>query len=160
VVTWSGRMSRSERMVRRELTPVGIHIGLGTVAVLLAAMAAATVPVNAGGWRLLPVAAVLCLFGVWTVDWVAVAVVAALAYLLIDGFLVNHFGILSWDGTPAVYRLVVVSMSAGVGLAVGAVRHGMHERRRFTIPRSRAAGQPVPARDLQLLADKEEVPGV
>ena len=114
------------------------------MAVLAAVMVAGLLPASAGGWRLLPVAAVLVVLGARTVDPVAVAVVAGLAYLLVVGFLVNHYGVLTWHVMADTYRLMTIFVPAGAGLAIGAVRHRLRRRRRFVFPRvGRRAGVPV-----------------
>jgi hypothetical protein len=42
--------------------------------------------------------------------------VAALAYLLFNGFLVNQHGELTWDGTASVWHLAVFTLAIGLGL--------------------------------------------
>jgi len=114
-----GRMPRSERY-RSEATPVGINIGLGVAVVLTAVIVAALVPASAGAWRLVPVAVALVVAGGATADPTAMAYVATAAYLLAVGFLVNRYGVLTWDGMGDIYRLVVIMASAGFGLLLGA----------------------------------------
>ena len=154
----AGRMPRSERRVRSNETPVGIHIGLGAAGVVAAVTVSALLP--SGWWRLVPVAAVLLLIGALTVDLVAAAAVAVLGYLLVMGFLVNQYGVLSWHGMSDVYRVMVFSTSAGAGLIIGAVRHWSHRKRRFMPPREWSAGGLALARGLTNVSIKEEVPGV
>ena len=139
-------------------TPIGIHIGLGAVVVSAAVVLSAWLPTSAGGWRLVPVAAGLAVIGAYTVDPVAVVALTGLADLLVVGFLVNQYGVLTWHGMADVYRLVALSVSAGGGLAFGVVRHWMGQRRRFMLPRDWAAGSPVPARG-SMLMNKEEGSG-
>ena len=121
----SGRAPRSERRTRSDETPVGINIGLGMVAVLAATMLAAMLPASAGGWHLVPVAVAMVGIGAWTVDPVAVTFVTAVANLLVIGFLVNRYGVLTWDGAPDMFRSVAIAVSASAGLLLGAVRRRM-----------------------------------
>jgi hypothetical protein len=158
VAGMAGRIPRSERLARSERTPIGIHIGLGAVAVLAAVIVSALLP--SGGWRLVPVAVVLVVLGVSTVDLIAVAAVAVLGYLLIVGFLVNQFGVLSWHGMSDTYRLAVVVAAAGSGVAIGAVRHRSRQSRRFVLPRQWSAAEPAFVRGLTQLSNKEDVAGV
>jgi hypothetical protein len=134
VTRMSGRTSRSERRTRSDKTPVGINIGLGVVAVIAAMMLAAVLPATTGGWRLVPVAIGLVAVGAYTVDAAAVASVATVAYLLVIGFLVNRYGVLTWHGTPDTYRLLVIAISASAGLAVGAAWRWTRRRRPLTVP--------------------------
>jgi hypothetical protein len=158
VVRTAGRMPRSERLARSDRTSTGIHIGLGAMAVLPALMASALLPAQAGGWRLVPVAAVLALIGALTVDPVAVAAVTALAYLLVVGFLVNRYGVLTWQGVSDLHRLVFVWGASGIGLAFGAILLGLSRRRRFKLPRAWAAGGPAASAIASM--NGEDVPGV
>jgi hypothetical protein len=117
----SGRAPLTERRIRSDRTPVGIHIAAGMVVVTAALMVAARLSASWGSARLVPVVVVLLILSAWTVDPVAMATVAALAYLLVIGFLVNQFGVLSWHGRADAYRLVVVGLPVVVGLLAGAV---------------------------------------
>jgi predicted membrane protein len=116
------------------------------VAVLGAMMLAAMVPVSAGSWRLVPVAAALFVIGAVTVDSAAVACVAALAYLFVAGFLVNQYGVLTWHGMPDIYRLVVIAISASAGLMVGALRRWSRRPRPLMVPPEWVAVLPAPRR--------------
>jgi hypothetical protein len=146
VARMSGRMPRSERRIRSERTPFGINVAVGMVAVLGAMLLAAMVPVSAGSWRLVPVAAALFVIGALTVDSAAVAFVAALAYLFVTGFLVNQYGVLTWHGMPDIHRLVVIAVSAGAGLMVGAVRRWWRRPRPLMVPPEWVASPSAPRR--------------
>jgi hypothetical protein len=104
------------------------------VAAVAATMLAAVLPGSAGAWRLVPVAAALFVLGALTVDSAAVAFVATVAYLLVTGFLVNQYGVLTWHGMPDIYRLFVIAVSAGAGLMVGAVRRWRRRPRPLIVP--------------------------
>jgi hypothetical protein len=111
-----------------------MNVAVGMVAVVAAMMLAAVLPASAGAWRLVPVAVVLFLIGALTVDPAAVVFVATVAYLLVIGFLVNRYGVLTWHGMPDIYRLFVIAVSAGAGLLVGAVRQWGHRPRPLLVP--------------------------
>jgi hypothetical protein len=158
VARMSGRIPRSESRIRRDKAPVGIHVGVGMVVVLVALMVAAMLPSSAGGWRLTPVAAALVVIGAGTVDPAAVAVVASLAYLLVIGFLVNRYGVLSWHGTSDIYRSAVIAAAAGAGLVVGVVRRWIRRPRSLVVPPEWVVGIAAESRPLTWM-NKEEFPG-
>jgi hypothetical protein len=114
--------------------PFGIRVGAGVVVVLVAVAAGAAVPVSAGAWRVAPVALVLAVFAAATVDPAAVMVVTIVAYLLVIGFLVNRYGVLTWHGAPDMYRLTEIVGGAGAGLALGAVHRWMRRPAPLTVP--------------------------
>lgn len=153
----SGRVPRTER-VRLDRTPVGITIGLGVIGVVAAVEVAAMLPASAGLWRLAPPAAALAVLGAGTADPVAVAAVAGLCCLVVNGFLVNRFGVLTWHGTPDMYRLLVVAVSAGAGLLVGAVRQWRRRPRPLIVPPEWTVAVAADSRALSWM-NKEEVPG-
>ena len=100
-------------------TPVGINIGVGAVVVVAAALVAAAVPESAPAVRFAVVAVAVGGLAAVTVDQVAVAFVAGLAFLVANGFLVNRLGELSWHGGADIARLGAVVMVSALGLAVG-----------------------------------------
>ncbi len=155
----SGRMPPVERGARSDRTPVGIHIGLGMVAALAGVMLAAIMPASAGDWRLVPVAGALVLIGAWTVDPAALTGIATVTYLLVVGFLVDRYGVLTWHGTPDLYRLLIVSASAGGGLALGALRRWVRRTRPLIVPAGWGAVAAATSAE-SMFVDKEEVPGV
>ena len=99
--------------------PLGITMAIGAVAMAAATVVAATIPTGLTGWRIGTVAAVLCVLSAATVDPIASAVVAIYAYLFVDGFLVNRFGDLSWQGPADLRRAGVLAAASAVGLALG-----------------------------------------
>ena len=115
--------SNGPRWPRRARTairpPLGITTAIGAAVVVAATVVAATIPVGLAGWRIGTIAAVLCLFSVATRDPIASAVVAASAYLIADGFLVNRLGDLSWQGPADLRRAGVLAAASAVGLALG-----------------------------------------
>jgi hypothetical protein len=158
VARMTGRIPRVERWGSDRM-PVGIHIGLGAAAVLAGVMVAALLPASAGSWRLAPVAAMLAIVGAGTVDPAAVAAAATLAYLLVVGFVVNQYGVLTWHGTPDIYRLMVTALSAGAGLAAGAAWRWARRPQPLTVP-AEWAGATRALPDERMLTTKEDLPGV
>ena len=159
----SGHAPRSERRIGSDRTPVGIHIATGAVVVLAAMMLAAMLPTTSGAWRLVPVATALFAIAAFTVDPIAVAAVAVLAYLLVIGFLVNRFGELTWHGTPDAYRLLAIAVPAGIGLLFGVVRRWRRRPQPLIVPPEWGVVNPANLRALPLtnltLTNEEEFPG-
>jgi MFS family permease len=105
-------------------TPFGINLGIGTVLVVGAVLVAALIPPVDAGWRLGVVAGAVGLFAALTVDQLALLSVALIAWSLVDGFLVNRLGELSWHGSSDIWRLTLLMATGTVGLLVGeAHRH-------------------------------------
>jgi K+-sensing histidine kinase KdpD len=52
----------------------------------------------------------------------AVACAAGLAWLVVNGFLVDRFGELSWHGPADVYRAVMLAVAGLLGLLIASVR--------------------------------------
>ncbi len=104
------------------VAPLGISVGLGTVAVLVTVFVGALVPVHLAGvtWALL--AAVVAGFAAWAADVAAAVLVAALTFLVANGFLVNRQGELSWHGAADLHRGALLLTAAAVGLVVARVR--------------------------------------
>jgi hypothetical protein len=44
-------------------------------------------------------------------------------YLPFDGFLVNGYGDLTWDGTTSAWHLTVFVLAVGLGLGQRSIRH-------------------------------------
>jgi hypothetical protein len=89
--------------------------------VVVAAMIAAVIPATHAGWRFTLVAAAVGLFAALTLDQLALAGVALLGWLVVNGFLVNRVGELSWHGSSDLYRALLLVISGGFGLAAGEV---------------------------------------
>ena len=100
----------------------GVDVALGAVVVVFAALAAAAIPSGDIGWRLVAVAAAVGLFAAWTDDGLAAAFIVGLAWLVVNGFLVDRYGQLSWHGWADLLRLLVLVAAAGVGIVLGRSR--------------------------------------
>ena len=81
-------------------THPGLHLGFACAALVVATAVAASWPASAGTWRLMPAATVVLLAGVFGAAASTVAAVALGAWLLTVGFLVNQYGVLTWNGRP------------------------------------------------------------
>lgn len=154
----SGRMPRVERRLDADGVPAGIHLAVGAVAVIAAVIVAAWLPARPLGWRLVPVAIVVFATAVTARRlWVPVAV-SGLAALVVDGFVVNRLGELSWHGAADVDRLLVVAGSAGVGLLLGTLHRWRRRPPPLTVPADWIV-EPDSHRPVSRM-DKEEVPRV
>jgi hypothetical protein len=61
------------------------------------------------------------LFAALTNDVLALIPVVALAWLVVNGFLVDRLGELSWHGWPDLFRLSLLACAGYVGLAISRV---------------------------------------
>lgn len=152
----SGRIPRIERRLAADDTPAGFQTAVGAVAVVVAALIAACLPAAAPAWRLVPVVAAVLAMGVVARHLWALVAVGVLAVLVVDGFLVNRFGELTWHGRWDAYRLLVIAAAAGLGRLLGA----LHRWRRRPPPLTLPAGWSVIADDRRAATriNKEESP--
>jgi MFS family permease len=102
-------------------TPVGINLAAGTAMVIAAAFVAALIPTTHVGWRFTVVALAVGVFAALTLDQLALAGVAVLGWLVVNGFLVDRLGELSWHGSADLYRMLLLVVAGTFGLAVGEV---------------------------------------
>lgn len=109
-------------------TPIGINIGVGAAMVVVAAVVAAAIPVTDADWRFGLVAAAVVGFAALTVDVRALAGIVALSWLLVNGFLIDRFGTLSWHGSPDLVRLMLLVLAGAVGLGAGEAVRGWWSR--------------------------------
>jgi hypothetical protein len=100
-------------------TPVGINLATGTAMVVAAALVAAPIPPTHTGWRFAVVAVAVGLFAALTLDRLALVGVAVLGWLVVNGFLVDRLGELSWHGSADLSRMLLLVVSGTFGLAVG-----------------------------------------
>ena len=124
--TW---LSRSARIDDDTGTPVGINVAVGAATITIALFAASAVPIVDPQWRCAVVAAALGLFAASTVDWVAVSAVVLPTWMVMNGFLVNHLGDLTWHGWADVDRFLALVAAGGAGLAVSAARRALLDLR-------------------------------
>jgi hypothetical protein len=125
------RVRVGRRPARARDTLVGINVALGSAVVVAAAFVSSIVPASASGVRLVPVALALAGFAAVAVDVTAAAAVTVLAYLVLDGFLVNELGELTWRGAGDVWRFLALVAAAVFGLGIGALHRWVRQRRRF-----------------------------
>ncbi len=112
-----------------DATPVGIDVAVGATAVVIAMFVASAIPRAQPGWRCALVALAVGVFAATTVDLPAVAALVPGTWMVMDGFLVNRLGDLSWHGSPDAYRLLALIAAGGLGLALGGMNHRVHELR-------------------------------
>jgi len=115
----SGTRARPRPALAISPCPTGLLIGIGTVTVVVSTMVAAAIPPTSAGWRLGVVAVTVGAFAALGADRWAVAWTGVLAWLLVNGFLVDRFGELSWHGRSDLYRSLALVSAAAIGLAVG-----------------------------------------
>jgi hypothetical protein len=89
--------------------------------VVAAALVAAPIPSTHSGWRFAVVAVAVGLFAALTLDGLALAGVAVLGWLVVNGFLVDRLGELSWHGSSDLYRMLLLVVAGAFGLAVGEI---------------------------------------
>jgi hypothetical protein len=123
------RRPQAAAVVTDDRVPTGVSIGAGCAAVVAAALPAALISPAHAGWRFAVVAAVVGAFALVARDGRAVTAVAGLAWLIVNGFLVDRLGELSWHGSSDLVRLVGLALIGAIGLAVGARSGGMRVSR-------------------------------
>jgi hypothetical protein len=99
--------------------PVGLTIAGGSVAIVGAALVAALVPPADSAWRLGVMVAVIGVFAARSRQWQAMAALVPLAWLVVNGFLIDRYGVLAWHGAADAYRLLLLTLAAAAGLAIG-----------------------------------------
>ena len=104
---------------REERTPVGITIGFGALGIVVAALIAAAIPDAYPNWRFGVIAVAVGAFAALTLDEIALGVIAVIAFGIVNGFLEDQFGQLSWHGSEDLWRLLVLVIASASGLAVG-----------------------------------------
>src|SRR5262245_35156810 len=126
------RLQGARTTIRRDAedrVPSGINLAGGAVALVAAALLAATVPASHPGWRFLVLAAGVGGVAAVPVDALAVSGVALLAWVLTNGFLENRIGELSWHGWLDELLAMVLVLATVVGLAIGAGYRRVRELR-------------------------------
>jgi hypothetical protein len=102
-------------------TPLGIDVTVGAVTVTTGMFVAASFPGTDPRWRCAIVATAVGLFAAYTTNRAAVVLIIPATWMVMDGFLVNRLGELSWDGGPDLARFLVLVAAGGFGLALGSI---------------------------------------
>jgi hypothetical protein len=116
----SGSRAHPRPVATSPARPTSLLIGTGALTVMLATLGVASIPASSA-LRFGVVAVAVGGFAALALDGAAVAWTGALAWLLVNGFLVDRFGELSWHGRADLYRALVLVAAAAVGLAAGHV---------------------------------------
>jgi len=110
--------------------PTGVTVAIGAaVVVATVVLVAGVVAPSAPAVRLAVLAVVLGNFAALTADLTAALCTAGIAWLLLNGFLVNELGTLSWHGTADVWRAAVLAGAAVLGWLVPVFRPERRSRR-------------------------------
>jgi hypothetical protein len=117
-------------LVRLRSAPTGITLAAGSAAVVATALAAATlIAPSELVARLVAMALCVAAIGAFGGDLVAALASAAIAWSVLDGFLVNRLGALTWHGAADAARLSVLAGAALAGwLGALAYRVARHRR--------------------------------
>jgi hypothetical protein len=107
----------SNRQYSKSSLPGGIHLGIGTAAMIVVAFAAAAFTNHGTVQRLLVMALAVGVGAGLIRDWRYSAGLGLIGYLLYVGFLVNGYGELTWDGQRTARDVVVFSLAYALGLA-------------------------------------------
>jgi hypothetical protein len=107
---------------RRRRIPFEFGLAAGSLAMIVAALidSAAFTPDHTGD-RLAVIAAAIAVFSV-VAGWQPALPVAALGYLLFDGFLANRYGELTWDHQTGPRAVGVIVLAVALGVTVGWLR--------------------------------------
>ncbi len=119
MLTTPGGVRLSSSRTEPESTPVGINVGVGSVVMVAAGLVGAAIPGTDGGLRFAVIALAVAGFAAATLDELALAFVVLLGFGILNGFLENQYGQLSWHGSSDLWRLMVLVISAALGLTVG-----------------------------------------
>jgi hypothetical protein len=107
------------RTRRDDPSPAGILVGIGTAAVVVAAFIASALPQTDLILRYAVLAVTVCFFSAVTGRWGTSACVAIIGYLVFEGFVVNHFGELTWSGPADAARITALIAAAVFGRLIG-----------------------------------------
>jgi hypothetical protein len=110
--------------------PFEFGLAAGSVAMIVVALIdSATFAPDQRADRLALMAAAVAVFCA-VAGWPSGLPVAAVGYLLFDGFLANRYGELTWDHQAGPRAIGVIALAAAFGLAVGWLRSSPYPRRR------------------------------
>jgi MFS family permease len=99
------------------LLPPGLHLGIGSAAMIVVAFMAAAFTDPGSVQRLLVMALAMAAGAALIPDWRYSAGLGLIGYLLYVGFLVNEYGELTWDGHGSLWDLGVFTVGFVLGLA-------------------------------------------
>jgi hypothetical protein len=97
----------------------GVLVGAGAAVVVVATVVAAAIPPAHSAARFAVVAVAVGAFAALTRNRLAVVFTTALAWLLVNGFLVDRFGELSWHGRADLVRALMLVGAAALGQVAG-----------------------------------------
>ncbi|HZM79732.1 MAG TPA: hypothetical protein VFC19_28715 [Candidatus Limnocylindrales bacterium] len=106
-----------EIYVPKPPVPGGIHLSIGTAAVVAVAFGAAAFTDHGSVERLLVMALAAGIGAALIPDWRYGATLGVITYLLYLGFLVNSYGELSWNYDRSLWDLIIFTMGFLLGLA-------------------------------------------
>ncbi|WP_432825729.1 hypothetical protein [Dactylosporangium sp. CA-092794] len=123
-------MSGTWWLVRARPAPTGITLAAGSAAVVATAvLSAAVIAPSALMARLVAMAVCVAAAGAVSGNLVSALATASIAWTVLNGFLVNRLGVLTWHGAADVVRLGVLLGAAAAGwLAVLSGRVIRHRR--------------------------------
>jgi len=102
--------------------PFEFAVAVGSLTMIVAALIdSAAFPPHDAGDRLTVMAAAIAVFCV-VAGWQSGLPVAAVGYLLFDGFLANRYGELTWDHQTGPRAIGVIALAVALGLTVGWLR--------------------------------------
>jgi hypothetical protein len=106
----------------RARTPFEFGLAAGSLTVIVAALidSAAFAPGD-GGDRLAVMAAAVAVFCA-IAGWQSGLAVAAVGYLIFDGFLANRYGELTWDHKAGFHAVSMIALAAALGVVVHRLR--------------------------------------
>jgi hypothetical protein len=101
-------------------TPFELGIPLGALTMVVAALidSAAVAPRHEGA-RIAVIAAAVAIFCALVGEWRSGVATALVGYLLLDGFLLNREGDLTWSHTSSPYAVAAVAVAAVAGMLAG-----------------------------------------
>jgi len=110
---------------RRRRIPFEFGLAAGAVAMIVAALidSVAFTPHHTGD-RLAAMAAAITIFSI-VGGWQSALPVAAVGYLLYDGFLANRYGELTWDHQTGARAIGVIALAVALGLTIGRLRSSL-----------------------------------
>src|SRR5262245_15708404 len=116
------RSNAVRERARRRRIPFEFGLAAGSLAMVVAALIdSAAFPPDHPGDRLAALAAGIAVLSV-VGRWRSALAVAAVGYLLYDGFLANRYGQLTWDRQTGPRAIGVIAIAVALGLIVGWLR--------------------------------------